>query len=252
MSKFAGKTVIVTGGASGIGLATSKRFAGEGANVFVCDVNAGNAENAAKEIVEAGGVALPFAVDVSDEAACNAMVTAAIDAFGGLDIAFNNAGIVNQMFPSFEEGTADDWRRVIDVNLAGIYYCMKSEAAVMKKAGGGAIVNTSSIAGLITGPGMPSYVASKHGVTGLTKSAAIDLIPFGIRVNAICPGFVRTPLIEDSLKQPGVEEAMASGVPIKRFAEPEEMAGAVLFLASDEASYVVGATLQVDGGVVIQ
>lgn len=252
MARFTGKSVIVTGGASGIGLATCIRFANEGASVLLCDINAGQAESAAKKIKESGGIAVPHAVDVKDEQACAGMVDAAISAFGKLDIAFNNAGVTNEPQPSFEDADDNDWRRVMDVNLTGIYNCMKPEVAAMKKSGGGVIVNTASIAGLITGPGMTSYVASKHGVVGLTKSAAVDLISSGIRVNAVCPGFIRTPLIAHALEQPGVEEAFAGTVPIKRLAEPEEIAGAVLFLASDDASYVVGEMLCVDGGVTIQ
>ncbi|MDB5716849.1 MAG: 3-oxoacyl-ACP reductase [Sphingomonas bacterium] len=249
--RFEGKVALVSGAAGGIGLATARAFAREGASVVLADVNGEAVAAAAQSIRAAGGKASGFLVDVSDFASCEAMVAHAVESFGGLHIAFNNAGIPSEIGGEFEDFAIADWDRLIGVNLSGIFYAMKAEAPALKASGGTAIVNTASVASFIAAPGMAAYVSSKHGVAGLTKAAALDFIRHGIRVNAVCPGFVDTPMLASALAEPGAREAMEGQAPIGRIAAPEEIAEAVLFLASDAASYMVGALIRVDGGVTL-
>lgn len=250
--RFENRTVLVTGAASGIGRAAALGFAAEGGRVVLADKNGEGAAAAAEEIRRSGGQATSIAVDVSDFSACEAMVAHAIETFGGLHIAFNNAGIPSAIGADFEDFAVADWQRLIETNLGGIFYCMKAEVPAMKACGGTAIVNTASVTSLIAAPGMAAYVAGKHGVAGLTKAAALDLIRHGIRVNAICPGLTRTAMLEPILETPEVRAQIEASVPIGRIGEAAEAAQAALFLASDEASYIVGTLLTVDGGVVIQ
>lgn len=252
MAHFADKVVLVTGAAGGIGLAAAQAFAAAGARVVLADRQFELAEAAAKAIADDGGSASAVWVDVSDPASCEAMVAHTLATYGALHVAFNNAGIPSAIGGAFEDFSIENWDALIGTNLSGVFYAMKAQAPALKASGGGAIVNTASIAALIAAPGMAAYVASKHGVAGLTKSAALDLIGHGIRVNAICPGFVDTPMLAGALAQPGAREAMNAQAPIGRIASPQEVAKTALFLASDEASYMVGALLSVDGGVVIQ
>jgi len=250
--RFQDKIVLVTGAASGIGLASAKAFALEGAKVVLADRNISLAEKGAQTIRSTGGTATSVFTDVSDFAACEAMVTHTIETYGALHIAFNNAGIPSAIGGSFEDFTVENWDALIDTNLNSVFYSMKAEVPALKAYGGTAIVNTASVASLVAAPGMAAYVASKHGVGGLTKAAALDLVVHGIRVNAICPGFVDTPMLAGAIATPESRGAIGAMVPIGRIATADEIAQTALFLASDAASYMIGVLLSVDGGVVIQ
>lgn len=252
MARFSGKVVLVTGAAGGIGLAAAQAFADEGAQVVLADRNIALAEQGAQAIVDGGGIASAVFVDVSDSKSCQAMVDHALAIYGALHIAFNNAGMPSAIGGAFEDFSVENWDTLLATNLSGVFYAMKAQVPALKASGGTAIVNTASIAALIAAPGMAAYVASKHGVAGLTKAAALDLIGHGIRVNAICPGFVDTPMLAGALAQPGAREAMNAQAPIGRIASPQEVAQTALFLCSDAASYMVGALLSVDGGVTVQ
>ena len=250
MRRFEGKVALVTGGGSGIGRATSLAFANEGAKVVIDDINVEGGEETLRLIKSTGGEAIFVKADVSKGAAVEAMVEKAIDTYGRLDCAFNNAGI-GEPLKRVAKTTEDNWDRVMATNLKGVYLCMKYEVPHMLKQKKGAIVNTSSLAGLKGLSGQAAYVASKHGVVGLTKSAAIEYATLGIRINAICPGVIDTPLIAPNMKdRPHVEKGYIDMEPIGRLGKPEEIASAVLWLCSDEASFVVGSVFSVDGGVV--
>jgi NAD(P)-dependent dehydrogenase (short-subunit alcohol dehydrogenase family) len=237
---FAGKVAIVTGGGSGIGRATALQLGSQGAHVIVADVNE---EGGEKTVAEIGGGARFVRTDVTNPADVDALV-AACD--GRLDIAFNNAGTSGN-FGNVADTDIDEWRRVVDLNLVGVYLCMRAELKVM--GSGGVIVNTSSGAGLMGFAGLSAYVASKHAVIGLTKTAALEYARAGIRINAVCPGTVRTPMLEGFF---GGDEtalkAMGDMMPIGRLATAEEIAEAVVWLCSDHASYVTGMAMPVDGG----
>jgi NAD(P)-dependent dehydrogenase (short-subunit alcohol dehydrogenase family) len=250
--RFAGKAVLVTGAASGIGLAAARAFAGEGGRVLLADRDREGLATALAMLRAEGGEAVSLPVDITDFAACEAMVAQCVAAFGGLDIAFNNAGIPSALGGAFEDFALADWRRLMATNLDGVFHCMKAEVPALRARGGGAIVNTASVASLVAAPGMAAYVASKHGVAGLTKAAALDLIGAGIRVNALCPGIVDTPMLAAATADPAIRAGLEAQAAIGRMASAEEIAQAALFLASDAASYVVGALLTVDGGVSIQ
>ena len=249
-----GKTALVTGGGAGIGRAASLAYANDGARVVVVDVNVEGGEETIQQIKESGGEAILVHADVSNPKDTQAMVDQAVEAFGSLDCAFNNAGISGGrdrlLTADYME---DDWDRVLSINLKGVWLCMKSEIPQMLKQGGGAIVNTASIAGLAGLSGTVAYVAAKHGVTGLTKAAAVEYATSGIRVNAVCPGYIQTPLVQPIFQEnDGMEERVASRHPMGRLGEPEEIAQAVLWLSSDKAAFVTGHNMPVDGGYMAQ
>jgi NAD(P)-dependent dehydrogenase (short-subunit alcohol dehydrogenase family) len=249
--KFDGKSVVVTGAGSGIGRATALAFAEAGARLVIADVDDVPGQETAALAREHGARAEFVHVDVTRSADCATMVARALEAHGRLDVAFNNAGIALPNAPIAEISEAD-WQRVVSINLTGVFLCMKHEIPAMKRGGGGAIINTASVGGLIGTAGVTAYCASKHGVVGLTKSAALDHIGDGIRINAVCPGGTLTPMLREWFKEPGVEQAALAGTPIGRMADPAEIARAVLFLASPEASFVVGHALVADGGLTAQ
>lgn len=250
-SRFVDRGILVTGAGSGIGRAAARLFAKEGGRVVVVDQNEADAQATVALIGDAGGEAFAVAADVSREADCRAMVERALAAYGWLHVAFNNAGVGASGFAVADEEEVA-WSRLINVNLKGIFLSMKYEIPAMLAAGGGAIVNTASVAGLVGERGIGAYAASKHGVVGLTRTAALDYIEKGIRINAVCPGATRTQLLANWFQDPKVEAFILSRHPIGRIAEPEEIARAVLFLASDDASFVVGQALAVDGGLTAQ
>jgi NAD(P)-dependent dehydrogenase (short-subunit alcohol dehydrogenase family) len=249
--RFAGRGILVTGAGSGIGRAAAQLFANEGGRVVVVDQDENEAQATVTSIRQAGGEALAIGADVSREADCHGMVERALAAYGRLHVAFNNAGIGASGFAVADEEEVT-WSRLIDVNLKGIFLGMKYEIPAMVGAGGGAIVNTASVAGLVGERGIGAYSASKHGVVGLTRTAALDYIGQGVRINAVCPGATRTRILASWFQDPKVESFILSRHPIGRIAEPEEIARAVLFLASDDASFIVGQALAVDGGLTAQ
>jgi len=244
MGKLEGKTAIVTGAASGIGAAIAKRLAAEGASVCVSDVR----EQGARDVAAAlGGAAIAVAADVAKEDAVRELVDAAVSRFGRLDVLVNNAGIGEKDVP-IEEKPAAAWQRVIDTNLSSVFYGIKHGARAMKAGGrGGVIVNISSILGSVGFRGAPAYVAAKHGVQGLTRAAALELAPAGIRVVAVQPAFIHTPLVTAEM-----EAAVLALHPIGRLGEAEEVAALVAFLASGEAGFVTGAGYLIDGGYTAQ
>ena len=244
---FTGKVALVTGGGSGIGRATSLLLAERGASVLVADIAADHAAAVAKEISDKGGQASSYAVDVTDPDAVEAMVAAAVERHGGLDVAVNNAGTSGTFAPIAEQ-PLDAWRKVVDLNLSGVFYCMRAEIPRLLDRGGGAIVNTSSGAGLMGFAGLSAYVASKHGVVGLTRGGALEYAKQGIRVNCVCPGTVRTPMLEAFTGDEATLQAMGRAMPVGRLATSEEIAEAIVWLASPAASYVTGHALAVDGG----
>jgi NAD(P)-dependent dehydrogenase (short-subunit alcohol dehydrogenase family) len=243
-----GRVGIVTGGAAGIGRAAAIAFAQTGSAVVVADVKEREGEALARELRDEGHRALFVATDVARADDVERMVAAATGEYGRLDWAFNNAGIegVTAEVAALSE---DDWARVLSVNLTSVWLSMRAEIPAMLESGGGAIVNCASIAGLVGFPGMAAYVASKHGVVGLTRTAALELARGGIRVNAVCPGVIQTAMIDRYTHgDRGVEAQLAAGEPIGRMGRPEEVADAVVWLCSERAGFVTGTAIPVDGG----
>jgi NAD(P)-dependent dehydrogenase (short-subunit alcohol dehydrogenase family) len=246
MDEFAGRVAIVTGAGSGIGEASATLLAQRGARVVVADVAAEPAQRVAAAI---GDAALAHAVDVTDPAACEAMVAAAVDAFGRLDVAVNNAGIGGPQAPTGEY-PLDGWGAVIAVNLSGVFYCMRAEISAMLATGGGSIVNMASILGSVGFAQSVAYVSAKHGVVGMTRTAAVEYARQGIRVNAVGPGFIETPLL--AAASPEIVAGVAGLHPLGRLGRSEEVAELVAFLASDRASNTTGAYYLTDGGYTAQ
>ena len=249
-----GKVALITGGASGIGRATALTFAREGAKLIIADMNEDGGQQTVHMITEHGGEATFVQVDVSRATEVEAMISKTVQTYGRLDCAHNNAGIGSRPRVLLHELSEESWERVISINLKGVWLCMKYEIIQMCTQGGGAIVNTASIMGLVGSWSRSGvYNASKHGVVGLTKTAALEYAKSGIRVNAVCPGYIRTPLIEEALtSNPEMEAQIVARHPVGRMGRPEEIAEAVMWLCSDAASFVTGHTMTVDGGYVAQ
>ncbi|MBE1552495.1 NAD(P)-dependent dehydrogenase (short-subunit alcohol dehydrogenase family) [Mycobacterium sp. OAS707] len=245
---FSGQAALVTGAGSGMGLATAQAFAEAGAAVVMADIDPVTLKAAADTLSEAGHEVLAVECDVRDEASVAGAVHAAVETFGRIDMAFNNAGIQVPPCDAADEA-AEVFDRVNAINLRGVWACMKHELAQMRVQGSGAIVNCSSLGGLVGLPGRAAYHASKHGVLGLTSSAALEYAPRGIRINAVCPGTIATPMVTEMIDNGELDPAEAiANQPINRLGEASEVAAAVLWLCSAGASFVVGVALPVDGG----
>lgn len=252
MLMFADRVAVVTGAGSGIGRASALAFAEAGARVAVCDIDRDTADETVAAIADRGGSAAAFVADVTRPEEVRGLVEEIESRLGRLDFAHNNAGIAGPS-AKIAKYPEEDFLRVLTLDLAAVFYCMKYEIQAMLRNGGGAIVNTASYAGIVGIPRLAGYVAAKHGVVGLTKTAALEYAKEGIRVNCVCPGSTRTALTEEYMRrQPGLEAALAGVTPLLRLAETDEIANAVVWLCSDAASFVVGHALPVDGGATVQ
>ena len=250
--QFSGRVALVTGGASGLGRVTALALAREGAKVVVADVAAIEGEATVQSIISAGGQAIFVKADVTKSIEVEAMVQETVNAFGRLDFALNNAGVdgVRARTAAYPE---EVWHQVIDLNLTGVFLCLKFELPVMVKQGRGVIVNMSSVAGVTGFPGHAAYTASKHGVIGLTKTAALDYAKAGIRVNAICPAYTRTPMLTRMLEQySDLEAKLVSRVPLRRLGTAEEIAQAAIYLFSEAGAFITGHSLLLDGGIMAE
>jgi NAD(P)-dependent dehydrogenase (short-subunit alcohol dehydrogenase family) len=246
--QLAGRVALITGGGSGMGRAAAQAFARKGAHLVVADITASAADETVSLIQASGARAISVPTDVSSASAVEALVNAAVTTFGRLDCAFNNAGINEERGPLAETAEAQ-WDRILAVNLKGVWLAMKYEIPEMRRAGGGAIVNNASIVGLTGSRGHAAYVASKHGVIGLTKSAALEYGSHGIRVNAVCPGAIHTPMyVRIEGTDPANDARIAASIPLGRLGQSEDVAEAVVWLCSDAASFITGHSLVVDGG----
>jgi len=250
MARLDGKIAVITGAGSGIGRVAASLFAAEGARVVVADVAADQAESAVADIVADGGSAMAVVVDVSDESQVASMIGAAVGAYGGLDILFNNAGI----FPADDGGILDTppetWQKVMEVNLKGVWLGCRAAVPAMLDSGGGSIINVASFVALVgAATAQMAYTASKGGVLAMTRELAVEYARKGIRANSICPGPIETPLLAELLSDPARRQRRLVHIPMGRFGRPEEIAKAALFLASDDASFVTGSALVVDGGI---
>jgi len=245
--RLPGKVAIITGAGRGIGHATSLKFGREGAIVITCDINADQAQQAANDVNEAGGEALGYQIDVRDQASITRMVESVVARYGRIDCLVNNAGIVQDS--TLKNMTEEQFDSVIEINLKGVYNCTKAVVEVMLKQSSGVILNASSIVGIYGNFGQTNYAASKFGVIGMVKTWARELGRKGIRANAVCPGFVLTPILGKIPEK--VLKALEDRVPLGRLARPEEIANTFAFLASDEASYINGAVIEVSGGLTL-
>jgi NAD(P)-dependent dehydrogenase (short-subunit alcohol dehydrogenase family) len=248
-SEFSGRVAFITGGASGLGRAAAVQLAHQGALVVVADVQRDAAEGVVRELTARGAQSIAITCDVRDDTAVERAVAATVARFGRLDIAINAAGIGGPEVKTAEYAP-DDWDRVIDINLNGVWRCMRHEIPAMLASGGGAIVNVSSVAGLIGFPRHPAYAASKHGVVGLTKTAALEYGRKGLRINALCPGFTLTPMVQQMIDAGLPQEVLTGRVPMGRLGTPEEVAAAALFLCSSAGAFMSGHALAIDGGIV--
>jgi len=250
---FEGKSALITGAGSGIGRAAALTFGRAGITVVAVDINPGGLEETVRLVQAAGGTAHAITCDMTSATDADAMFSAAVEACGSIDIAFNNAGIAQKLADTTEIGE-DEWDRIFAVNVKGVWHCMRNELRHMAARGSGVILNTASLAGIRTIAGQSAYVASKHAVVGLTKNAAVEYAVRGVRINAICPGGVRTAMYEQSMAGLNSEEAaearrMSAAIhPMNRIAEPEEVAEAALYLCSPQSSFITGVCLSVDGG----
>ncbi|MBE9003931.1 SDR family oxidoreductase [Fortiea sp. LEGE XX443] len=250
---YTGKVAFITGAASGIGRVTALAFAREGAAVVVADVSEQGNQETAHLIEELGGQAIAVRCDVTRSEDVKAALAKTVEAFGRLDFAFNNAGIEPRKPAPTAEYEEEEWNRIVDINLRGVFLCMKHEIPLILKQGGGAIVNTSSGAGVIGIKGSPAYTAAKHGVIGLTRSAALDYAAQNIRINVVCPGYIDTPMMGRFTG--GTDEGRAKVIaqePVGRMGKPEEIAAAVVWLCSDAAGFVIGHAMVIDGGQTVQ
>ena len=251
MSQFAGKVALVTGGNAGIGRATALEFARHGAKVVISGRREKEGNEVVAEIKAAGGEAIFVKTDVSKENEVKALIDQTLATFGRLDFAFNNAGVEQNLTP-LPEQTEETYDQIMDINVKGVWLSLKHQIPAMLKTGGGAIVNNSSVAGLV-GMGMvPIYVASKHAVVGLTKSAALEYAKQNVRVNAVAPAAVETRMYQDFANTPQMKQMLNAAHPVGRVGQPEEIASAVLWLCSDSASFVTGQTFPIDGGYTAQ
>ena len=246
---LADKVVLLTGAAGGIGMETAQLFAANGARLVLADIDSDAGHRAAADIQETGGVSIFVQVDVAQAADVEIMVAAAVEHFGRLDCAINNAGVDHEP-RRLEDCTEAEWDRTVGINLKGVFLCMRQELPQMTSQGGGIIVNTASIAGLGGAPKLGPYAASKHGVIGLTRTAAVEYATRGIRVNAVCPSYTRTDMVARILAtQPELEAKMESASPMKRLGEPQEVARTIAWLCSDAASFINGQAIAIDGGI---
>ena len=245
--EFTDKVAIVTGAASGIGRASARLYAREGANVIVSDVDEAGGQETVQLIREASGAAAFVKADVAKAADCEVLVAQAVERYGRLDFACNNAGIGGEQKLTADY-SVEGWQQVININLSGVFYCMKYQIPAMLANGGGTIVNMASILGQVAFATAPAYVAAKHGIVGLTKNAAVEYAEQGIRVNAVGPGFIKTPMLDPLEEDPETMQILVALHPIGRLGQPEEVAELVIWLSSDKASFVTGAYYAVDGG----
>lgn len=247
MAQFSEKVALVTGSGSGIGRTTAQFYAREGAKVVVSDVDMNGGKETVEMIKSDGGEAIFIEADVSRPEDCESLVQSTVDEFGRLDIACNNAGIGGEQNPTADY-SIEGWQKLISINLSGVFYCMKYEIPAMLETGAGSIVNIASILGKVGFAGSPAYVTSKHGVVGLTQNAAVEYGQSGIRVNAIGPGFIHTPMISDLAEDKETNEKLVALHPIGRLGKPEEVAELVIWLSSEKASFVTGSYYPIDGG----